>query len=316
MSGILSGKERIMDTILTQEGRNQLAAGKVKATYVSFTDSSAIYNMDTIVSGGLQATNRFVLEAGNLPQDQITLEANDAGLLQALVTSGSEQFVVRHGQILSASSDGFYAPITGSQFNSMAGTLLESSINNFQKLYILKSPDPLDDREKDFTIGTTQTSFTISDNNPIPSTKMSTAKIDDIESLFYDKRLSHISNFMFLPPVNSIAESGNQKTTPLGKYVNLNQAPIVTFDDASKEINEWYEKGFGTQVSFIETSKVNNLACQLFELDNGQMSKLDIIDFGEFNSQNGTKHIFYAGKVYTDSFGAQTFVNLFTLMFE
>lgn len=316
MSGILSGKERILDTILTQEGRSQLASGRLKATYVSFTDSSAIYNMDTIVSGGLQANNRFVLEAGNLTQDQVTMEANDAGLIQAFATTGSEQYTIRQGQILSTSLDGVQVPVTGSQFNSMAGELLSSSINNFTNLYILKSPDPLDSKEKVFTVSATNTTFTVSDDKPFSSNDVKEACVDQIESFFYDKRLSHISNFMFLPPVNSVAESGNDIATPLGSFVDLNQMPIVTFDDAVKELNEAYKQGYGSTIYFTETSKLNNLACQFFELQNGQMSKLDVIDFGEFNTQTGTKHIFYAGKVFTDSYGAQTFVTLFTLMFE
>lgn len=316
MSGILDGKERIFDTILTKEGRRQIAAGELKATFVSFTDSSAIYETDTIVSGGsIQATNRFVLEAGNTVHDQVTLEADDAGLLQAFPISGSERYVIRQGQILSATSDGVRTPFSGSQFTSTAENLLECSIDNFKNLYILKSPDPLDSKEREFLIGPTSTKFTITKENPIPSTEMQTAKLDEMETLFYDKRLSHVPNFEFLPPVNA-PEQGSNNVTPLGRYVSLNQQSVDSYAQVFQEIEDYDQRGYGTTVNFTETSRGNNVFCQFFELSNGKVVKLDVIDFGEFTTNKGTKHVFYAGKVFTDSMGAQTFVNMFTLVFE
>ena len=53
MAGILNPKQRIFDSIVTQEGRAQIASGKLKAEYYSFSDSGAIYQLDTIISGGL-----------------------------------------------------------------------------------------------------------------------------------------------------------------------------------------------------------------------------------------------------------------------
>lgn len=315
--GILSSKSRIMDTILTTEGKAQLSRGDLKAVFVSFSDSQAIYTMDTIVSGsGLEASQRFTFEAGNSIHDQVTMEADDSGLLQAFPITDSKRFVVRQGQILSSSLEGVLGPVTGSQFNSLAESLLENSINNFQNLYILQSPDPLDNREKEFTIGPTQTSFTITPTNPVPTGGMKQAVIDNIESLFYDRKLSHIPNFAFLPPVNSALESGNAESTPLGTYMNLNQEPITTYEQVLEEINQMDLKGYGSTVRFMETSKGNNLACQFFELSNGLMVKLDVIDFGEFPSEVGTKHVFFAGKVFVDAVGSQTFINLFTLVFE
>ena len=48
MSGILSSVERIFDAVITQEGRRQIASGEFKPTYVSLSDSSAIYESDTV----------------------------------------------------------------------------------------------------------------------------------------------------------------------------------------------------------------------------------------------------------------------------
>lgn len=314
--GILFGKERIIDTILTQEGRRQLAEGGLKATFVSFTDSSAIYDSDTIVSGGLQAVNRFVLEATNRVQDQITIESNDQGLLETFVISDSSRFPIRQGQILSSSNGNDITPVSASQFASMAASTIDNSIDNFKNLYILKSPDPLDDTEKQFLIGPTSASFSITPTNPTPEGGIVQACVDNIESLFYDKKLSHIPNFAFMPPVNSSVESGNKQHTSLGNFVNLNQQSMETYEHVQMMIDSMYAKGYGTNINFTESSRENNVFCQMFELSNGEIAKLDIVDFGQFSTDTGTKHVLFAGKVYTDSLGSETFVNIFTLVFE
>ena len=72
-------------------------------------------------------------------------------------------------------------------------------------------------------------------------------------------------------------------------------------------------------VNFSETSKANNVFAQMFEITPNNMTKLDVIDFGTFPSGDVDKpdvHVFFVGKIYLDSFGRHTYVNLFTLVFE
>jgi hypothetical protein len=72
--GILDSKSRILDTILTLEGRRQIADGKLKVEWVSLSDSFTFYESD-LVSGSTDATQRLFFEASHSPQDQITFEA-------------------------------------------------------------------------------------------------------------------------------------------------------------------------------------------------------------------------------------------------
>ena len=44
MAGILDSKTRFIDFLITQEGRRQLAAGKMKAEYASITDNNTFYD--------------------------------------------------------------------------------------------------------------------------------------------------------------------------------------------------------------------------------------------------------------------------------
>jgi hypothetical protein len=317
MAGILNSKERIFDTILTTEGRKQMAQGTLRAEFVSFTDGGTIYAIDTIISGGgMDVTDRIQLEATNLPQDTVAIEADDSGKLTGFPASGSTRFIIRSGQILSSSSENETVTVTGSQFSSLSNILLSSSIDNFKKLYILQSPDPIDNREKSFLVGPKEKQFEITKTRPFNTGSITSVRVDHVESFFQDKRLSHLPNYLFLPPVNR-ARVGSDIREPLGEFVNLNQEPILTFEDVMTEMSGFENQGYAETFRFTETSKESNVFGQFFELSAGEMIKLDVIDFGSFISQNGvSKHVFFAGKIFEDGMGSHTYVNMFTLIFE
>lgn len=329
MAGILNQKERIFDTILTVEGRKQIAQGTLKAEFISFTDGGTFYRLDTIVSGGPDVSDRIQLEATNLPQDTVAIEADDSGRLTGFPISGSSRYVIRAGQVFSSSMENESVVVTGSQFASLAGALLSSSIDNFQKLYILQSPDPVDNKERQFLVGPKSKEFVITDKKPFGPADIKVAKINHVESFFQDKRLSHLPNYSFLPPVNK-ARLGSNERTVLGEFINLNQEPLLTFDDVLTEISGYEKLGFSETFRFTETSRQSNLFGQIFEMAAGQLVKLDVIDFGEFLDESrtsinqeellyqnsATKHVFFVGKVFMDDMGSHTFVNLFTLIFE
>lgn len=317
MSGILDSKQRIFDTILTPEGRKQIAEGTLRAVFYTFTDSGALYKEDTIVSGSgsttaLDASHRFTLESTGLPQDSITFEVDDAGRLVAAPVSGSEKFIIVGGQIFSGSKANQRVQITGSAFASLSTELLSSSINAFKNQMILRSPDPIDDKDRQFLLGQQQASFNITKDRPFKKTEISKANINHIEGFFQDKRLSNIPNFMFLPPVNK-ARPGEQERRRLANYVSLNQAGISTMEELESEFKEFES----ISIPFTETSRENNLVCQFFEMSQDRVLKLDVIDFGTLQAEDGTlKHVFFAGKVFMDDYNCPTFVNMFTLIFE
>jgi len=65
---------------------------------------------------------------------------------------------------------------------------------------------------------------------------------------------------------------------------------------------------------FKETSIDNNIVAQMFEFSQDGIDKLSIIDYG-YSTVTG-EHIFFLGKVITDDEGVQTFMNIFTLVFD
>lgn len=320
-----------------------MAAGKLKAEFYSFTDQGAFYAQDTSVSAALDGTRRVYLEANSLPQDMITFESDDAG---KLVNFRNSTVLVRNGQILTQVTSGLdaggsngagkvFLPAEDNVFASMADGLLSSSMDSYAKNYIIGSPDVFDENIANFEVGTNSAVFTITDDSPIPVSEQQVANIEHVDGLFVDSRMSHLPNFKYLPPINKY-RPGDNTVSLLGNYPNLNQRPQLTFADVEAEIAEAETKGYSSEIYFEETSKINNLVCQMFEIGDNEIVKLDVIDFGLFNlagedislserkrqekdprrAPTLTKHVFFVGKIFTDSTGLNKFINLFTVIFE
>jgi len=165
MSGILNNKERILDFILTKEGRRQLAEdGSIQAEFAVFSDGGTFYQADAI-SGSADAGSRIYFEATSLPQDQISFEADDSGKL--LPYPGSN-IVVKSGKVISGTISGSSQLrfITGSEFASLSEKLLISSIDNFKNLLSIGSTDFFRD-DDEFSLSQTTANFNLTNNSPI-----------------------------------------------------------------------------------------------------------------------------------------------------
>jgi len=104
MTGILDSKSRIIDAILTSEGRRQMAEGTFQVSYATFSDAGVSYTPDA-GDGHEDPTVRLYFEACNLPQDQITFEANDEGKLMPM-RSQDIKLKTPGGNVPSAYSEG------------------------------------------------------------------------------------------------------------------------------------------------------------------------------------------------------------------
>lgn len=317
--GILD-TQRILDTVLTSEGRRQLVTGELRFSFYSFSDASAIYDhQDTTASGSFGSedgiSTPFILEASSLPQDVITLEANDAGKLSSkeFFDSDGIRRTVSNGVIFNSQSQ--VPPMTPA-FASLVSNLIGTSIQNFVKQRIVASPDYREEYN-DFIVNQTSISFDILENRPIPTIPeggIPVGALDTTPSLFADKRLSHIPNFDYLPPVNSV-KFGNSNV-PIGRYARLRPEYDSAVVELQTELREAEQSGYKAQIRVTESSFDNKLVGQFFEVaKNGSLSKLDVIDFGEvtFPGEQRAKRVFFVGKVFVDSNGSQTYINLFTL---
>ena len=139
-------------------------------------------------------------------------------------------------------------------------------------------------------------------------------KLEQIPSIFSDRRFADFPNFKYLPPIN-VPFPGSTESTALGKYPKLNEKDIVTIDELLKSL-----KGKpGIDFEFTESSRTNNIIVQFFEQDTSGVQKLSVVDFGEFIDDDPTspgKRVFYVGKIMRDGFGAETFLCIFTVVLD
>lgn len=335
MSGILDNKSRILDTVITTEGRRQLALGGIDIQYVSFTDAGAFYRAD-VVSGSQDATNRLYLESCQLPQDDIVFLADDDGNLTPFKNSDGVQvsggrileysFTATTGSIIEGSTQRVVA-LTGSRFSQIADTLLASSLDNFRKLYLIASKDQIFEDE-DFGIGPSQIEFVITNDRPINDPNQHSAHVNALDSIFNDPRASNLPNFKFLPPANKINDASIDKSDPsaiskraFGYYTPWGRTHMhpVSYDQIKYELDYYAQLGYIRTINFDPTSRDNRLIGQFFEKSRDVLKKLDVIEFGTFTTGNSSapiSQIFFVGKLVVDDNGTDTFLHLFTLVFE
>ena len=308
--GILDNKTRLFDTIVTQEGKRQIASGQLQVKFISLSDNAAFYEAD-ILSGSTDAADRIYFEANDASFDNVTLETDDSG---RLITSGSSVVTLLGGKIISGSTKIAQTEmLSGSIFASMAGLILSSSLNNFKNLRVIGTTDQYKD-DDEFSLSQDSHTFSITNTSPLGKYDIKNMTVDDSEGIFQDKRLSHIPNFAYLPPVNRPIGEGSAPTS-LGDFPRLTQTGQLTHGDLLWQMNEKPN----VEVLFSERSRENNLMIQMFEQSFSSFNKLDIIDFGQSFSVGGhstARRVFFVGKLFKDGLGVDTFINMFTLVFE
>lgn len=315
MSGILNNKQRFVDTVLTQEGRRQIASGELRVEFATFTDGGIFYGKDA-VSGTIDQSDLIQLEASpDLPTDIITMESNLFGEVMATIVPGLDSTEIRTGQIVTYNSSGSKNVITGSAYSELVDGILSSSIGNFTRLQTIGTLDPLMD-DPTFRISTNVINFDVTDDNLNSLSALPVANINVAESIPEDRHLSHVPNFKYMPPRN-VATSTEPTGSLLYKYPNPSQVDIQSYTDIKRELS-FLPHG---EVVFENTSRGNNLICQMFETSGDTFSKLKIIDFGEFDTgehEHPTRRIFFIGKEIQnkDITGNKTYVNMFTVEFD
>lgn len=337
MSGILDSKTRIMDVVMTHEGRRQLAAGKFVPQFASFTDGAVFYSKDA-ASGSDDATQYIYFEAGSRQYDQIVIENDDSGLL--VPYNGDDIRVSTDGRVYSASIQTLaspggvgtynrlnFEPVTSS-FSSMFEMISGSILNSLTRQYLVKTSYPYETYDN-FVLS--QEAITFRRNNFVPHRgTQPVGTVGSLDPLFIDAQLSHFDSFQFLPP--TYVDDG-QVVQNLGTYEPIKQVDPLTYEELIQSL-----VGADPQVAlkekivvdFSQTSIESNVFMQMFEgststvTDVSLLKKLDCIDFGEFkddlDKQRPFKRVFFVGKVYANEDGsnyqAPAFVNLFTIVAE
>lgn len=299
-----------------------MADGKLKIEYVSFTDGTTFYDPN-VISGSADVTTRLYFEQCHLPQDQIVFEADDSGRLKPF--KNNKDINLHSGKI---SKTKFFEGVesseflTGSSFSSTSENLLASSIDNFKNLYVIATKDYIFEDEG-FGIGKSNIDYSITDHAPIQNDDAQTRLLDDLPSLFNDKHFSKVINFKYLPPINKLLNDSIDRSDPdviqqnkIGDYSRMSEYDEYTHIELEDDLLKIEKLGFKKTINFDPTSLNNKLVSQFFEISDSDIKKLDVIEYGTYRYNDTIKQTFFIGKVLVDDNDTQTFVNLFTLVFE
>lgn len=319
MAGILDSKTRIMDLILTDEGRRQIRDGDLKIAFASFSDLGTFYQEED-ASVAEDASKRVYFEASSRHQDRVVVESN-LGVITNFKTAGSYNLNGETVTVTPDSPTNAYETqtLTGSQLSEQSESILESITQNFTDNQLISKEDVFSYKQG-FNISDTSLTFRPTSMRPIDMTSFKAPNgsyvpptLASLDSIEFDSKFAHFPNFKFLPPVNS-KSSGEYSSRPLGLYPNLNQKEIMTYADLRKNL-EGLEK---YEIKFDPTSRDNNILIQPFEINNvtGTVNKLIVIDFGVFPNVNASAsgvHVFFVGKLLKSRDGSLKFINIFTL---
>ena len=348
--GILDKKTRFIDLVVTQEGKRQIAAGKLRAEFATLSDIGTFYSK----ADHDDVDSRIYFEVMERPENSIVLEKDDSGKLVPYNFSPSGSIVGNDIFSGSVESDVYkLTAVTGSQYSNAESAIISSSLRHFKNNRIIGSFDTQEDR--DFELSNNNVEFLITNNSPFPSGPFrERIHVNNAEPLFLDSKMAHLPNFQFLPPVNTdgseygtysdprsvTKETWSQIKSHLGPSNFAVEEEIVSEDlksaksknDLGVESRKLLVDGEvpspvefklpSNKIYFKKTSADNNIVVQFFEDNkNASISKLDIIDAGIFYDSDDKlgrhdKRVFYVGKVFTDDFNTPTFINIFTIVMD
>jgi hypothetical protein len=303
VAGILDSKTRVLDTLITSTGRAQIASGELRISYASFSDRQAYYEVGES-SGELEDPgSRIYFEACSTDSDLIIPELDSNA---NLVPFSTDNFTVFGGYVISGSEQQTSVKLYGD-------AITNDAIESFKRQMILGTRFLLTNQVNDgfFLTPNAATFYESTELANLGDTIVS-ASLDDVESLWQDYRLTNTPNFQYLPPQNKPLPS--QVTgSVMGNYTKINQDPLQSYEEVLNKLENQQSEVF----TFSKTRTANDIIGQMFEVSGEKISKLAVVDGGTYEIEGSANpHVFYIGKMYTDTKGTLTFANLFTLVFK
>ena len=140
MAGFLDPKQRVMDVILTELGRQQMTKGEFDVKFVSFSDKGVDYRDQG--DGVLEPiTERLFFEAFSQPSDEIIPEIDGLGnfIIDQQLPGTLE---VRNGVLYEEQPNGGYKEING---YSKVTTFATNTTDRFGRLEILNTISNISD---------------------------------------------------------------------------------------------------------------------------------------------------------------------------
>ena len=206
MSGILDKKSRILDFVITENGREQIENGDIRYRFASLSDKSIIYTKDHDLSLIKKSDitnseiNYLPLEASTRRNDQINPEFD------------IRNFYTFSGVNLTADTD-IEINDQGNDFltNNLSLSSYLKSLKMIKTKRVLNTDENLSFVQNNINNKTIDFSDNEEDLSRSNILKYSTIKKriikkENIPVIALDKRFSHKTNFLYLPPIDSITE--------------------------------------------------------------------------------------------------------------
>ena len=356
--GILNKKKRFIDLVVTAHGKRKLAENHFSPALGSLTDMHTMYDTDSSSSAKNTSDNdRISIETPfKKTTDVIVHEFDDSGKLSIFDISGSS--IVGNKIFTATTNEGNTTDIkklisTGSIFASN-NAVTEASIKRFQRNKFIRTLDTFESDNITFELDKQKHTFVISNSVPFPLGPHSDGiNINNAEPLMFDDKLAHFGNFQYMPPKNkdgsNISNYEDLRGTSRKTYEDIKSSLRITripddfliqnntvvnqveinAEETLAVLNRAPLQDVSTliakehvSINFKKTSYFNNLILQIYEknFNNDELSKLDIVDAGEFrddiDKNRPNKRVFYVGKIFKDSNDNNTFVNIFTLIWD
>lgn len=322
MAGILDSKTRVMDFILTDEGRRQIRDGDLRIAYASFSDVGDFYS-EVSSSIATDASSRIHFEAHSRHQDRIVVESALNSISSFSTSGDAGSFTLSGEQIALSPEEPLRASetlnLTGSEVVAESDAVLLSITQNFTDNQFISKEDVFSYKQG-FELSDESIEFRPTHESPIDTWLYTTdagafrpPSLAGFDAVPFDRRFAHFPNYKFLPPINKVG-SGPLSGVTMGVYPNLNQPEILTYDKLKQELRG---KDMHS-IRFDPTSRDNNVMIQPFEFNSssGTVKKLVIVDYGVFPNERGTSsgvHVFFLGKMLRSKDGSLKFFNIFTL---
>lgn len=300
MAGLLDPKSRVLDTIITSEGRRQMFEGGIKIKYATISDIGYSYDSN--------AKNQYITSSISFGMEAFQT-TND---LIFPITDASGRMFEYSGDSLLLNVGGFlYLSESKNSINPDIEKISSAILDSLKKQQIIST---LDSKRNDrgLFVDPTTVNFYITEDDPFDG-EPSVTTLTDADSLFCDKRLSKSLNFKYLPPVQ-ISNDIVSSEIELGRYSNFSETNDINYVDFIKNLNNLQY----TNIEFSRLTEYNDIVLQMFETTNESIKKLDVIKWGRIGTspEGGTSELYFLGKVYYDEFEVPTFVNLFTMVIE
>jgi hypothetical protein len=340
MAGILDSKERVIDFIITPNGRSQISSGRLKIEFASLSDTQTFYRSASLDRVADDASDRVYFETNSSPSDTISPELEAGTFLKGFRAGEFEvqgqKFALN--SLNENSGQETSTILSGSKIIDNSVKLTENIINNFTSLRILGTEDLFSDTSE-FDIGYATGSFVITQRDleinqgkgiylkdmsprdyntesPANAEPDGAVTLENSPSIFSDPRFDHLPNYRYLPPVNLPDPGKDPEVMGLYPRLDNNKDP-----GNSNSIFQNLETRQKIELEFNEISRSRNLMCQVFEFTKSHMGgveKLSAVDNGIYEDPDTGElsHIFYIGKLKRDQNGSDTFLNIFTLRFS